>query len=124
MPNTPELFKHIPQRDVLNVLSSPKGVVDFLGLTKKDIANATNLKLSTIRYDDKIPKELVQWRLEVATICELVAEFFEADKNKTSLWFNLPNPALGGISPKEMIRIGQHEKLRKAIVSMLEGNTP
>jgi hypothetical protein len=124
MSNTHDLFKYIPRGNILNLVSNPKGVVDFLGLSKKDIANATSLKLSTIRYDDKMPKELAQSLLEVATICELVAEFFDADKNKTSLWFNLPNPALGGISPKEMIRIGQHQKLRKAIVSMLEGNTP
>lgn len=124
MSNTHDLFKYMPHGDILNLVSNPRGVVDFLGLSKKDIANATSLKLSTIRYDDKMPKELAQSLLEVATICELVAEFFDADKNKTSLWFNLPNPALGGISPKEMIRIGQHQKLRKAIVSMLEGNTP
>jgi len=34
---------------------------------------------------------------------------------KGILWFETPNPLLGGISPLDMIKIGRHEKLFKFI---------
>lgn len=45
----------------------------------------------------------------------MVAEYSEGDTEKTSLWFRTPNPMLGNISPRDMIRIGRTTRLRKFV---------
>ena len=47
----------------------------------------------------------------------MVAKFFDGDTDKTVLWFKARNSLLGDISPKEMIRLGRYERLRKFIVN-------
>jgi len=49
----------------------------------------------------------------------MVAKFFDGDTDKTVLWFKARNPLLGDISPKEMIRLGRYERLRKFIINAL-----
>lgn len=51
-------------------------------------------------------------------------DYFENDYSKTIVWFSLPNPAIGGISPSDMIAIGREDKLCKFINGTLDGNTP
>jgi hypothetical protein len=46
--------------------------------------------------------------LETLVLC-----FFNGDKDKTKLWFETPNPLLGGISPAGMIKAGRYDKLLK-----------
>jgi hypothetical protein len=58
------------------------------------------------------------------TTCILVLKYFKGDLAKAALWFNLPNPALGNISPEDMINSGQSDKLHDFIISSLEGDTP
>ena len=43
----------------------------------------------------------------------------DGDTDKTVLWFKARNPLLGDISPKEMIRLGRYERLRKFIINAL-----
>lgn len=44
-----------------------------------------------------------------------VVEYFEGDLDRAYLWFDTPNPALGNISPNDMIKLGRTEKLLKFI---------
>lgn len=53
-----------------------------------------------------------------------ILEFFNDDKDKAIAWYTIKNPALGGISPYEMIKIGRGAKLMKFIRSALAGNIP
>ncbi len=55
---------------------------------------------------------------------QLVSEFFEGDDVKTDLWFILPNPMLGDISPGDMISLGRSEKLLRWVVQSLAENPP
>lgn len=55
---------------------------------------------------------------------DLVYDYFKGDKAKTAMWFEVPNPALGGISGKQMIRNGRVDKLLKFIESAIAGNNP
>jgi len=96
-------------------------VVRTLNLKKTDISAATNIKVPSIRYDSKMPKELELRLLEWATAINLVAEFFN-DSNKTMIWFKTPNPQLGDMSPRDMIRIGRFKKLLSFIQSALNEN--
>ncbi len=125
MPNTYNLFSTVPRRNFLGLIGQdPKKTVEFLNFDANDVSKATNTPKASIRYDEKIPKELKQRLAEIALICELVANFFDGDAAKTALWFKVPNPSLGNISPRDMLRFGQFEKLRSFINNALEGNTP
>lgn len=60
---------------------------------------------------------------DLTNISLLVNTFFK-DEKKTTLWMNTSNPLLGDQEPTEMIFKGRTEKLRKFIISHLEGNLP
>lgn len=125
MPNLPPLFSTVPKNNFLDLIGNdPKKTVEFLDFDTNDVSKATNTPKASIRYDEKIPRELKQRLAEIALVCELVANYFEGDAAKTALWFKVPNPALGNISPRDMLRFGQFEKLRSFINNALEGNTP
>ncbi len=125
MPELHSLFNTVPKSNFLDLIGKdPKKTVDFLDFDTNDVSKATNTAKASIRYDDKIPKELKQRLAEIALVCELVANFFDGDAAKTALWFKIPNPALGNIAPRDMLRFGQFEKLRAFISNALEGNTP
>jgi len=47
----------------------------------------------------------------------MVADFFNGNTEKTVLWFKTRNPLLGDISPRDMIRLGRFERLRKFIIN-------
>lgn len=51
-----------------------------------------------------------------------ILEFFGGDKAKTKLWFETPNPLLGGISPAGMIRCGRYDKLIRWVKQQLAEN--
>ncbi len=78
--------------------------------------------MSSVRYDEKIPTELHERIKEWAILLNLVAEHFKGDATKTTLWFTTPNPLLGNISPRDMIRFGRYKKLFKFIFNALAEN--
>lgn len=123
---TSTIFNTIPSHDYLGLFQeeNPKKVVDFLHLTKDDVAKATGVPKISVRYDERIPEELIQRLLEISIVCELVAGYFEGNARKTALWFQIKNPALGNISPRDMIRLGRYQKLMKFIQDALSGSTP
>jgi hypothetical protein len=69
-----------------------------------------------------MPKDARDRLLEVGNIGGLVAQFFAGDVAKTALWFKTKNPLLGNVSPRDMIRNGHSEKLRRFVMSALEEN--
>jgi len=119
------LFKSIPEQDYMHLFKKgvPDGnkVIDFLKYKKADVSAATNIPVSSIRYDPKIPAELEERLKEWAIAINLVAGFFK-DKEKTLLWFSIPNHLLGGISPRDLIRIGRFKKLLNFIQTALDEN--
>jgi len=126
--NTPRtmLFKTVPERDYLQFWShdtfEPQRVVRFLELTKADVAKVANVSSTSVRFDQKIPKDVLDRFLEIANVCGLVAQFFNGDVVKTTLWFRTKNPLLGNLSPRDMIRYGRYEKLRRFVMEALEEN--
>ncbi len=123
---TGTLFDTVPKRDYLALF--PKGdtdyqkVVSLLDFKKSDVARASNIPLRSVRYDPpRMPKELEERLREWAVALNMVAQFF-GDEQKTVLWFKTPNPLLGDITPRDMIRIGRFRKLRRFIQSALSEN--
>jgi hypothetical protein len=97
-------------------------VVDFLHLKKEEVARATGIALSSVRYDEKIPKDLAEVLFQWAVLFNRVAEYYQGDVYKTNLWFNIQNPMLGNISPKDMIRLGRYKKLYNFVTQSIEEN--
>jgi hypothetical protein len=59
---------------------------------------------------------------ELEQLCEHVVGFFEGDVAKTALWFRLPNPLLGDVSPRDMIRYGRYARLQEFVMEALAEN--
>ena len=59
--------------------------------------------------------------IEVAAMCNLVAEIFDGDIEKAKAWFKAVNPLLGDVAPRDMVRLGRVERLRIFIGSSLQG---
>ena len=120
-----KLFENVPKKDYLSFF--PTGarepnceiVVDFLRLKKDEVSKATGVGVSSVRYDERIPPELRSRLTEWATLLNLVAGYFDGDANKTYLWFTMPNPMLGNVTPRDMIRFGRFRKLLKFVLESL-----
>ncbi len=119
------LFASIPEGDPLNLRPGGKPdydkITDLLGYRRNDVAAAIGLPAKKVRHDDKMPAELRQRLVEWATILNLVAEYFH-DVDKVALWIHTPNPLLGDLSPRDMIRLGRYSKLLKFVQSSLQEN--
>jgi hypothetical protein len=122
--STSSLFESIPPTDYFHLMNGaePDGskVAEFLNYKKEDISVASGVPMNSVRYD-RMPAELRQRMLEWAVAINLVGHFFK-DRDKTMLWFQVPNPLLGNIAPRDMIRIGRFEKLLKFIQTALSEN--
>lgn len=122
----PQLFSTVSRNDPLNFWGA-NGVVDFdrirefADLDTRQIARMTGLKESTVRFDERIPDQVRDHMMAIANICNLVYGFFEDDV-KTKLWLTTPNPMLGYITPRDMIRHGRYSKLLRFITDALEDN--
>lgn len=119
------LFSSVPQEDYFHIFDKgepdAKKVIDFLKYKKEDVSRAANVPVSSVRYDEKMPSELRERLVEWATAINLVGSYFK-DENKTMLWFQIPNPQLGGMSPRDMIRVGRFKKLLRFVQTALDGN--
>ncbi len=105
-----------------NETLNARGVAEFLNLDKRDVAKVAEVAPASVRYDEKIPKDVLERLQEIANICELVAQHFDGDVRKTALWFKTKNPLFGNIAPRDMIRYGRYERLRRFIMEAIEDN--
>jgi len=119
------LFDTVPREDHLSLFTSGhtdyQKVVRLLDFSKRDVAKASNVSSMSVRYDRKMPKELEERVQEWAVALALVAQYFKSEQ-KTVLWFKTPNPLLGNITPRDMIRIGRFKKLSRFILNALGEN--
>ena len=126
MAPTAELFSTVPDKDYMGWVQAgaPKhnAVLSFFNFGKAEVASATGVPAGSVRYDARMPEPVRLKMLEWATLVNLVAQFFAGDLEKTALWFTLPNPLLGNVSPRDMIRYGRYETLRDFIHTSLSEN--
>jgi Protein of unknown function (DUF2384) len=111
----------IPEKDLLGFgLGSafqPKLVSDWLELSKIDVARATAASSKSVRYGADAPTVMRDQLEEIALTCNRVAQAFRGDTEKTAVWFKSRNPMLGNVSPRDMIRLGRFDRLRKFVIS-------
>lgn len=120
------LFKSVPGKDYFHLFDkgivNGEKVVKLLKYKKQDVSVAANIPISSVRYEEKkIPAELEDRLREWATALNLVEGYFK-DQTKTILWFFMPNPLLGNMSPRDMIRVGRFKKLLNFIQTALDEN--
>jgi hypothetical protein len=119
------LFRTVHTDDHLSLFSSGhtdyQKVVKLLDFSKSDVAKASSIPSISVRYDQKIPKELADRLEEWAVALAMVAQYFQ-DGQKTILWFKTRNPLLGNVAPRDMIRIGRFKKLQRFIQNALDEN--
>ncbi len=123
MGRTAPLFRTVPAQHHLGFWTeqalNAKKVAEFYDFDKREIAKVANVAPSSVRYDHKIPKEVAERLAEIANIAELAAQFFAGDSIKTALWFKTPNPLLGQICPRDMVRYGRYDRLRQFVLEAL-----
>jgi hypothetical protein len=93
-----------------------KSVQSFLNLKLDEVYRITEGIPTAVHLEDAMPDSLIESLQEIAIAINWVAKFFGGDVDKTTNWFNTPNPSLGDISPKDMIRLGRFERLNKFIL--------
>ncbi len=124
---TDDIFATVPKQDYLSLFQKNKPkynrIVKFLDFKKDDISKATDVPVSNVRYDDRIPRELRDRIKEWAILLNLVAGHFQGNSEKTALWFTTPNPLLGSITPRDMIWLGRYKKLFKFIINAIAENS-
>lgn len=121
------LFANVPSRDFMHfgegATFNAKAVAEVLGLKKQEISKISQVAQSSVRFDDAIPLKVRERLEEIGSVVNLVAGIFDGDAAKTVLWFKSVNPLLGEVAPRDMIRLGRYDKLRKFIVSAIAEQT-
>jgi hypothetical protein len=117
------LFGTVAERDYLQFWQSgrfqPKRVARFLDLSKAELAALAAVAPPSVRFDAKAPRAVRNLLIDIAATCELVAQFFDGNVAKTTVWFATTNPMLGDIAPQHMIRCGRHARLRRFVMEAL-----
>ncbi|MBS0342520.1 MAG: hypothetical protein JSS56_18545 [Proteobacteria bacterium] len=94
-------------------------VSEALRLKKEDVSHLASVSVKSVRYDDAIPEQVRERLAEIANTMNLVASTFDGDVAKAATWFLTRNPLLGDVSPRDMIRLGRYERLRRFIIDAL-----
>jgi hypothetical protein len=124
---TPTLgfFDTVPE-DVLNFgigkNFDAKRVPDMLKLKNEDVSRIASVSKNSVRYDDLIPEQVRERLEEIGMTINMVAKVFDGDAEKTAVWFRARNPMLGDVAPRDMIRLGRFERLRKYIIGAMSKN--
>jgi len=122
--STPSLVNHIAREDLLHLFPDGhphyKRIADLAKLSKADLGKISGVAKSSVRYDVHIPGPVAERLREIANIANLVAEFFAGDAQKVGLWFEIANPMLGNVSPRDMIRIGRYKRLLNFVLEARE----
>lgn len=121
---TAPLFRSVPQSDSLLFGKGdhfePKKVAEFMQLDRNAVSKIASVSSASVRWDENAPKAIRERMEEIGAIANMVADVFEGDIAKTALWFRTKNPLLGDIAPREMVRLGRHDRLRRFIVNAIQ----
>lgn len=125
--STAALFRNIPDEDLLGFgvgsAFDPRRVSDWLGLKKVDVSRVAEVSPKSVRWDNDMPAAVHDRLEEIALTCNMVAQAFGGDVVKTALWFKARNPMLGDVSPRDMVRLGRFDRLRRFIISAMNMQT-
>lgn len=118
--NSNQIARHDLLHFYWNGRPNYKRVVDLVKLNKADLGRLSGIAKSSVSFGSRIPDPVAERLREIANIANLVAEFFNGDVQKVGLWFEMANPSLGNVSPRNMIRSGRHKRLLNFVLSARE----
>ena len=98
-------------------------VAALVKLSKEDLSKLAKVPKASVRFDEAIPTAVAERLRDIANIANLVAEYFNGDAQKVGLWFELPNPMLGNISPRTMIRGNRYKRLLNFVLEAREAES-
>ncbi len=90
-------------------------VPDFLKIDKKQLSQIGQVAISSVRYDENIPRDLAERLEQIANVANRVTALFDGDVQKAALWFRTPNPMLGEVTPRDMLRMNRFKRLAKFV---------
>ncbi len=121
---TAALFRSVPNRDTLHFGNGPefepKKVAEFMQLDRNAVSKIASVSAASVRWDQNVPKAVIERMEEIGAVVNMVADIFDGDAAKTALWFRTKNPMLGDIAPRDMVRLGRYDRLRRFIVSAIQ----
>ncbi|MFA1289668.1 hypothetical protein ACDJ03_18295 [Xanthomonas axonopodis pv. nakataecorchori] len=121
---TAPLFRSVPKGDFLEFgkgdCFEAKKVAEFMQLDRNAVSKIASVSSASVRWDANAPKAVRERLEEIGAIANMVADIFEGDTAKTALWFKTKNPLLGDITPRDMVRLGRHDRLRRFIVTAIQ----
>ena len=83
MAGAAQLFSTVPKQDHLGFWAdhtfNARAVADFFEFDTRALAKVASVAPASVRFDQKIPKEVLERLEEIANIAGLVAQFFEGD---------------------------------------------
>lgn len=122
--HTASLFLSVPNRDTLHFGNGPefepRKVAEFMQLDRNAVSKIASVSAASVRWDQNAPKAVVERLEEIGAVANMVADIFDGDAAKTALWFRTKNPMLGDIAPRDMVRLGRYDRLRRFIVSAIQ----
>lgn len=121
-----DLFSTVPKEKRIEALFDEnhdvnvKGLLEFLDLSRGDLAAVFDVKVDSVRFDERMPSEMKDWCIATANICELVGKYFgKGNDVKAKTWFKVPNPLLDGECPLDFIKTGRTKDLESRVVGSL-----
>ena len=70
---------------------------------------------------EKVEERTVKQSAKIRLLMSYLNGFYGSSK-KANKWLEVPNPLLGNVSPKDMIRVGRLDKLIKFVETELAEN--
>lgn len=122
-----QLTQNISQSDPFHFYKNgfqAREVARFWDFDNNDVSKIADVSKKSVRYDKNIPAGVKQHLEQIANIASKVGEFFDGNPELTALWLRTPNPMLGGMTPRDMVRFGRYKKLLSIITQALEENEP
>jgi hypothetical protein len=79
-----------------------------------------SIKIDRLPLSDRSCLATARRRLRASAGAVDDIEYFNGDACKVALWFELANPMLGNISPRNMIRAGRYKRLLNFVLDSRE----
>lgn len=104
-----------------NTEFQPRRVAEWLNLSSADVLRLADIPNGPMSHDTANQAPARDRLTEIAAVCNLVADIFAGDLDKTQRWFGTPNSMLGDVTPRDMIRLGRFDRLKKFILNSMRG---
>jgi hypothetical protein len=95
-------------------------VSQVLNLKAEDVSHLAKVSAKSVRYDEAMPEQVRERMTEIAMTMNMVVQAMDGDVEKATAWFLTANPLLGDVSPRDMIRMGRYDRLRRFIINAMQ----